>query len=595
MTRTATRAHYIRHNQVTRVPRAFIYLDSEAVEHDEATSHVQTFRLAVAAIDRRYHHREGWREREWCDFRSPVEIWEWVTSQCHDKARTILVCHNLAYDLRITDAFVTLLAAGWCLQSIRLDATQASAEWKLGTKTLVMVDSTSWVNQSLDRIGQLLNLPKFDLPAWDDTEEAWFARCRRDVEIMAAMYRRLIDWVREEDLGNWKPTGAGQSWAAYRHRFLTHRVLVHEDDEARAAEREAGWTGRCEAWRWGKLKGGPFTEWDYSAAYARIGAECSVPIRLAGEVTGYRRAAFFAGKRKSAMLAQVTVSTDVPTVPCRHDDHIVWPTGTFDTTLWDTEIDLALEHGATVTPHRIWSYYSRPAVSDFCRWCLAILDAPEGTYDPIVRAAVKHWSRALIGRFGSRYATWETCGEMPWSDVSLGRVLDPDTGEVWRALQLGTQLRRQTALLESADAVPSVMTWVMAEARVRLFRASLSAGTGNVAYLDTDSLIVGATGHQALLAAQIPGFRVKSQWQNVEVLGPRQLILQGRLRAAGVPKTAHRVDETTWEGDVWSGLATSIAAGEPDRVRISPRRVTLRGTDTRRRRDTDGRTYPLAV
>lgn len=595
MTHAAVRAHYVRHNQVTRIPRAFIYLDSEAVQREEAHSSVQTFRLACAALDRRYHHRDGWRDREWKDFGDVESLWDWVTSECQPKSRTILVCHNLAYDLRITGALEALVSRSWSLEGIRLDSTQAWCSWKCGTQTLVMVDSLSWVNAPLEKVGTMVGIPKLDLPPWDDTDEAWRARCRRDVEILATMYRRLIDWVRDEDLGNWKPTGAGQSWAAYRHRFMHNRLLVHEDVDAREAERVAGWTGRCEAWRWGKLQGGPFYEWDYSTAYARIGAECEVPVRLGGELTGKSLARVFDHRAGRAVLAHVTVSTDVPTVPCRNGNGIIWPIGTFDTTLWDTEVDLALAHGATVTPHRGWLYYKAPAVADFCTWCLGVLDSPEGDVDPIVRAAVKHWSRALIGRFGSRYSTWEEYGRLPWSDVALGRAVDPDTGETWRALQLGTQLRRQTAEFDSADAVPSVMTWVMAEARVRLYNAALAAGIEHVAYLDTDSLIVGREGHTALSAAALPGFRVKSQWQNVEVLGPRQLILQGQLRAAGVPRGAHRVDEVTWEGEVWSQLSTSIGAGEADSVRITPRRVKLAGRDLRRRRDSDGRTYPLAV
>lgn len=588
-------AHYVRHNQVTRVPRAFIYLDSEAMQREERGGQVQTFRLAVAAVDRRYHHRDGWRDREWATFLTIGECWDWIESQCHAKARTILVAHKLDYDLRITDAFTELVARGWELKGIRLNTTQAWAQWKHGTRTLVMVDSLSWVNIGLAKVGTMLNIPKLDLPEWDDTNEAWLARCTRDVEILATMYRTLVDWVRSDDLGNWKATGAGQAFAAYRHRFMSHRLLVHDDDDARAAERKAGWTGRCEAWRWGKLQGSPFTEWDYSAAYARIGAECAVPIRLAGELRGGSLSRLDEGAKGYAVLAQCDVTTSVPTVPANLGDRIVWPIGSFSTTLWDTEIALARERGATVTPTRGWAYRTAPAVADFCQWCLAILDAPEGEINPIVRTAVKHWSRALIGRFGSRYSTWEEYGRMPDNDVALGLANDPDTGEVWKALQLGTKLLRQTAEFDSADAVPSVMTWVMAEARRRLWYAAEAAGLDNVAYLDTDSLLVDRVGHERLGAANLPGFRVKGQWRNVEVLGPRQLILSGELRASGVPRGAHRVDDQTWEGDVWSGLGASIAAGEPNVVRITARRLRLVGRDARRTHVAGGLTEPLAV
>lgn len=595
MINATSRAHYVKHNQVTRVPRAFIYLDSEAYEHADGSSKLQTFRLAVAALDRRTHHRDGWREREWQSFTTTDELWDWIDKQCQQKARTVLVAHKLDYDMRLTGSLAALIERGWQLEGIRLDGGQAWASWKHGKRTLVMVDSLSWVNMSLERIGALIGIPKLDLPAWDDTYEAWLARCTRDVEIMAAFFRRLVDWVRSDDLGNWKPTGAGQAWAAYRHRFMSHRLLVHDDMEAREAERVAGWTGRCEAWRIGRQIGGPFTEWDYSTAYARIGAECDVPVQLVGELTGRSLFSLDIGNTRHAVLAECEVVTDVPTVPARLDKRIVWPVGTFTTTLWDTEIQLARENGATVNCTRAWFYRKAPAIADFCTWCLDIIEAPDADVDPIVRAVVKHWSRALIGRFASRYSRWEEYGRMPWDDIALGWINDADGGDSAKYLQLGTQLLRESARIDANDCVPAIMTWTMAECRARIWRSAQLAGLDHVLYLDTDSLIVDREGHNALAAANVAGFRVKSRWQNVEILGPRQLVLQGQLRAAGIPRGSTRVSADTWEGEVWSMLATSIGNGEADVVRITPRRVKVAGTDSRRLHAVDGSTYPIAL
>lgn len=590
-----SRGHWLRHNQVTRVPRAFIYFDSEATQRAVHGSKVQTFRLATAALDRRAHHTDGWKAREWGEFTSPAELWDWVDERCQAKARTVMVAHNVGYDLRITDALRELTKRGWKLKGIRLDAQQAWCSWVHGKRTLVLCDSHSWLALPLERIGRLLELPKLDLPPWDETDEAWRARCHRDVEIVAEAYKRLVEWVRRDDLGNWRPTGAGQSWSAFRHRFMAHDILCHEDEDARAAEREAAWTGRCEAWRWGKLRGGPFYEWDYSSAYARIGAECAVPIRLLGEITGRQLFRLDAARGSRAVLSECIVDTDLPLVPCRHEDRVVWPVGSFATTLWENEVDLARARGATVTPTRAWWYETAPALRAFCEWCLGVLDESGRDVDPIVRAAVKHWSRALIGRFGARWSEWDQIGEAGSSDVTLGWWGDGDTGDRWRMLQVGTQLMREGDKHDCADSVPQVMSWVTAECRARLYTSAELAGIAHVAYMDTDSLIVDREGHRALQAAQVPGLRVKAEHGTLEVLGPRQLITSGELRASGVPRHAHRLAEDTWEAEVWSGFATSISEGEPSTVRITPRTVQLHGTDHRREHLSDGRTAPISL
>lgn len=586
------RAHYLRHNKVTRVPRAFIYLDSEAHQHESRGAKVQTFRLGVAAHDRRQHHKDGWSQREWGEFHSTGELWDWIDARCQVKGRTVLVAHKLDYDLRITDALRCLVARGWRLIGIRLDTTQAWAHWKHGNRSLIMCDSLSWLPISLEKVGTLVGIGKLALPEWDDSDKAWLARCRRDVEILAEAYRRVIDWVKRDDLGNWKATGAGQAWAAYRHKYMSHRLLVHDNADARLAEREACYTGRCEAWRWGKQVGGPFVEYDYSTAYARIGKECAVPTQLVGESAALSLEQYDNLAKRRALLSECTITTDVPTVPTRRDGRIVWPVGTFTATLWDTEVQLARENGAHVVIGHTWWYARKPAIAAFCSWCLDVLNESNTDVDPIVRAAVKHWSRALVGRFAARWSEWEVIGKSPVHDVSLGWAQDVSAGERWRMLQLGQVLMRKTAERDSPDAIVSIMSWIMAECRARLWRASVAAGQAEVLYMDTDSLIVTQRGAERLVLAGIDGFRRKGVYDTLELLGPRQIVAQGALRASGVARGAVKVGADEWESDVWSQLDTSIAAGEADSVRITPRRLRLRGSDTRRARMPDGTTAP---
>jgi hypothetical protein len=522
-------------------------------------------------------------------------LWAWVDDRCRPKARTVVVAHNLAYDLRICRAFTLLPQMGWELTDVNLGRQRTFAKWKRDGRSLVMVDSYAWLPTSLEQIGAWCGIDKLALPDWADDDRAWIDRCRRDTEILSAATRRLVDWVRADDLGNWRPTGAGQAWSAFRHRFMAHRLLAHDDDDARTAERVSAWTGRCEVWRWGRGEGGPFSEWDYSAAYANVGADCELPVRLAGHAGQPSAERWHALTAKFAVLADVTVTTQTPTLPTRVDGRIVWPVGTFRTTVWENELSLALDHGADVTFHEVWWYRREPVLRDFCRWVLGVMRAREGCFDPVIVAAIKHWSRALIGRFGARWSEWQTYGEAPEEGLELCRVVNGSTGERYDLLHVGRTLKRETSKRESPDAVVSVMAWVMAECRVRLWRLTELAGPEHVWYMDTDGLIVDAEGSARLELERPAGLRLKGQWADVEILAPRQIILSSRLRAAGVPRTAVRVGESTWEGDVWETLTTALRASEADSVRISRRRVNISGRDARREHGAGGQTWPLVV
>lgn len=585
-------AHWITPNERTIVPRNYVTLDTESRIERRGRRERQTFRCASTAWDRQSTKTGRWMETVWRDYDSPAELWREVDGYVRTGERMVIVSHNAPYDIRISDALTQLALLDWQLEAITLQGRGAWAAWRRGKQRIVWVDSLSWLPHSLAKIGDAIGLKKRPLPAGDDCDDAWRDRCRDDVAILRDAWLRIVRWLIAGGHGNWRPTGAGQAWQSYRHNHYTDRILIHDDDGARVAERRAAWTGRAEAWRHGRLNRGPYSEYDFSAAYARIALTHEVPARLIGEHAVYNGRRHSLPTRGVAALCECTVTTDAPTVPTLLDGRVVWPVGTFDTTLWSNELGLALDHGARVTVHREWLYRTAPALRKWAEWVLSIVDAPHGSVDPIIRMVAKHWSRALIGRFGSRYSTWELFGESPTDDVALGWCNGLHDDGPRRMLHVGGRALIASGEVEGRDAAPQVMGWVMAQARVNLWHTMQLAGIEHVVYVDTDSVIVDADGAARLDAAQIPGLVCKARWPRIEVIGTRRLVLDGELRAAGVPRNAVRTGERSWTGEAFSQLASSLASGDVAAVNVVERTVRLRERDVRRRQIEGGWTAP---
>lgn len=592
-------AHWIKPNETTRQPRRWVWLDTEAGETTEGSRRRQRWMLAVTAFDNRTPDTVKPRPTEWAEHNTPAELWQWVTDRTRPHTRTVLVAHNLSYDLRISGAMTELPALGWSLKGVRLDGGQAWATWRRGEASLYMVDSLSWLPVGLDRLAGMVGQRKPPLPGWDAPRDLWAARCRADVSIMRAGYTRVLEWLESRDLGVWQMTGAGMAWSTWRHRFMDTKVLVHADDEVRALERRASWTGRCEAWRWGRLPSGGWHEYDFTMAYAHLAETEAVPVKLIAELDKPTAARLATWARTAAVMAEVTVTTDTPVVPAEIDGRIGWPTGTFETVLWSPEIRLALDNGATVTPRRVWGYRSAPALAAWARWVQELARGDGDGRDPIVALVAKHWSRALIGRFGLRYSSWDHGGRSPVADVQLIPGFDTVTDKPYRLLQVGHDVYWEGEPTDGENACPAVMAWIMSAARARLWAAMNTAGLEHVAYVDTDSLLVDRVGAGRLEAAKSAGLfvnlRRKQSLATVEVHGPRQLVMGRKLKAAGVPSSAELADDGRWVADVWRGLGESVRRGEPNDVIIEERRYRLRGTDRRRLHLAGGLTAPVAL
>jgi hypothetical protein len=591
------RSHRIRPNETSRVPRRWIVLDTEAEQVQTLTEKTQTFRLAVTSFDRTDTDDHHPIETQWRTHRSPVELWCYIVNHTRRRSRTVVVAHNMAYDLRISDAFTILPQLGWTMTRLAIHERAVNASFRRGDRTLVLADSMSWLPMSLERIGALVDLDKVDLPAFTDSDDEWERRCRRDVEILRAAYLSLVEWVKADDLGNWQKTGAGMAWANWRHRHYSHTVYVHDDERAQAAEVEANYAGRCEAWRHGELDGRAWTEWDLPLAYPRVALDVAVPVNFQGVMTGTSWDKYVRAMSTRRLLVKATVATDVPCLPASQDGRILWPVGKLSGYWWDTELRLAEAEGATIEPTGAYVYTAQPALSEWASWIIEAIESPDSQLTQIQRAAVKVWARALIGRFATRYTVWEDNGPAIDPGVGIHDIADITRDKVGQVLTFGSQSWVGWESTYGQDACVGVMGVIMAEARVRLWQLMRVAGLDHVAYVDTDSIVTDAVG-SSRLASHIEagggwGLRVKDRWRKLTVLGPRQLVVEGHQRVAGIPKTAELHPSGQWVGETWEGLTAALRAGRPDRVIIRPASWNVRGVDNRRGHLADGSTYAL--
>lgn len=538
------------------------------------------------------------RER-WADYKSPARLWSDVSDHCRKDARTVLWAHNLGYDARISGVFEHLPRLGWRLVAHNITTKGSWLEWRRNGATLIMADSTTVFAQKIARIGQWFGIGKLDVEMAEEDDEVWLARCRRDVEILKTAMMAYLEWIEKADLGNWQMTGAGQSWAAFRHRFLTHKMTIHDDEEALHAERRAMWAGRCEAYWHGELRGQTVVEFDFTQSYVRIARDNPVPVKLLGPMPrGYdwRR---IVDSTASALLAEVEIETDTPVVPASKDGRILWPIGRFTTTLWDVEIAAAVEAGAKVTVVKGWLYRLQPALREWANWTIERLESGDSETPAWQKSILKHWSRALIGRMAMTYNSWEQFGTVAQQRVARSRIVDIDTGEEYDMMQVGYDVWTDAGRVESPNSMPMVTGYIQAIARVRLWRVMQQLPPKTLLYVDTDSLLV-TQQHRSIVEEVASsdigeGLRLKRSWDGFAIYGPRQIVTGPQVRVSGVPTGAQQSGRGTYQGVVWDSLPGALSRGHTDRVIIRDREWHVLGTDHRRYSVGIGWTQPIRV
>lgn len=584
-------------NHETRWPNRYIFASVQAAwkPGDGDKGGAELFLCATVQHETRPDRGHDFTVREVLDIDDTATLWAQVDAWKRSKTRTVLVTHNVSRFLQVSDAFRQLTALGWTFGNGMIDAGRAWCTWNHGRTTLVVTDLASWCSLSLRRIAAACEHDGAPLDEFARNTETHHARARAEVAVIADAWHRMRSWCETNDTGMWRPTGAGQSFAAYRHKFLQRGITHHGDEDLYARERLAVWTGRAEAWRHGVQPFDYVDEWDMSLAYARIGRDCLLPTRVLGTKTRLSGTGASLVRRPGCYLADCTITTQVPCVPCDVDGRVVWPVGTFTTTLWDPEIRLAVKYADHVECSSVVQYLPTRMLGAWGTWIIDLLDERNGERDPVVHAMLKSWARTVIGRFGLRYAQWEPIGSLDppqfggWSGGEMG------THERRRLMALGTQMFQEGPLEESPDSAPAVMGWIMAECRRRLFDAMQLVGVEHVLYVDTDGMLVDPIGSQVLGRKRDGVWVRKHRYTHVEIVGPRQLIVGREVKAAGVPFRARITRGRSWEGEAESSPFGSLRLGEPGQLTVRSLRGSLRAQDSRRRHRSGGTTRPVSV
>lgn len=592
-------AHWLHPQKSSRVPRRFVFIDTEAHRAQELDQELQTWRLGVSAC-RKWREASGtWSPIETVRHETPEDLWDTVASFARQDARTVVVAHNMAYDLRISRGLEILPAMGWRVTKLALTARHVSVDLERDRYSLCLVDSATVLAKPLATVAAWSPYAKPELPAEEAGEAEWWERCEADVKVLAWAYTEVVDWLRRDDLGGWARTGAGIGWHTMLRHHLAEPVLVHGIEALHDLEGRSAMAGRCEVWRHGPQTAGPYVDWDFELAYAGVMASESLPTVYRDQVTGVGLDRMVRATASAAFLVHASVETETPVLPWRDDKGVCWPVGRFSGWWWHWELAEAEEAGARLRVREAHRYSAAPWLADWAAWVIETV-ADQSSPEAKVRSAVaKHWQRSLVGRSAMRYHDWHPAGPAWRPGLSYWPLVDRDTGARGAAVMLGDKRWEAWAERWWDSALPQLLSAVMAHTRVRLWRAMSEAGWDNLVYLDSDCVVTCSAGserlREATRAGRLPGLRAKSHHDALDPIAPQLIEGSTYRKLAGIPRGATSDGALSYTAERWDGLLSTLASGRPDAVRVVTVHPTIRPIDWRRAHLPDGTTRPYVV
>lgn len=519
----------------TRIPKRVIFFDSEAYTEieitDEEISRASRSEKVWKPHDPYlvcacYHdvstEGEHWRDYWKADFLET--FWTDVEKYAPVNGKLYIFAHNAKYDIQVTAGVHHLVRLGFQVKGFSEDnpfimrmerfithSPRGHLYSKVRKKTIIIVSSTNYYPTSLANLGKTFKLPKLDFAhgvVINMKQEAEriqaITYCRRDVEILRAAMLAFLRFVDREDLGNFQLTIAGQSFAAFRSRFLTSdHIFIHSHPEALLVERRAYAGGRNECFRMGKVPGRVYV-CDVNSMYPYTMATYRYPVR---HIAFWREAT--PAQVRTQIMDDYLICCDVlvdVSEPIFHikDKRLLFTTGRYWTSLSTPELVAAFDLNAIIAVKNVSIYEGdmifAPYVDFMFKERLAAKKAKDSVHDLLF----KYFLTNLYGKFGQKKENWERVDDADPEEVELIQVYDPIEKKMVHIKVFGGGMfvkEDDPDDNEAANSFPAIAAHVTAYARMLLWKVLESAGRENVHYTDTDSVFTNLSGYKRLIAA----------------------------------------------------------------------------------------------
>lgn len=565
-----------------------IWLDTEAANEaglPEAGRQRLTFGVAIYE---RYRDKDSETpvESDRIEFTGAEQFWDWVSRKVDAKSATWVMAHNWNYDAGILNTSNHLLTAGWELAKYINGKPPVIVKWRRDGCSLHLIDTLNYFAGSVVNLGKAVGMAKLEMPTADAAHEAWAAYAWRDVEIIRAAFLAFRVFVRENDLGVLQPTLASQSFNAYRHRFLAHRLLAHDHEKALLLERAAYHGGRTEA----------FWNGEVNETLYKLDINSEYPAIMAREKIGYHFEAYFPSYKKvwrefarehdMAIVAECDLETDEPVYGVVRDNKLIFPVGRFTAALTTPEIDYAEEH-EHILKIGAFSIYKRDVLfHDFVHYFYGLRLGYKKVVNTTLDYMAKIIMNSLYGKFAQNGRKWVENPDYEWPYPMEGWAQPDPTKEPVKLRNRMGKVQVLETEGESENSIPIISAEITSYARVWLWKLIKEAGTENVYYVDTDSLIVNGVGlarlNHFIDATTLGALKMEGQSTHSVFNAPKDYVFGSDTRIKGVRAKAEKLGPNTFKQDTFRSWDWNLKNGADGYIDVVPTVKNLRRENTKR-------------
>jgi len=436
-------------------------------------------------------------------------------------------------------------------------------EFTNDNRKVVFLSTQNFLGLSVEKIGKLLDIPKYEVNFETATEEQLKEHCRIDTLIIKTAFGRWLDYTQRTNMGRFRNTRASQALTAYRSRFMPYNIYIHSNNKAIELERDSYFGGRTECFYIGTLKKRNIYKLDINSQYPSVMSKYKYPVRLIwyGKCSSVKRLAEHL--KQYAVTARIYARVKEPIIPKRIDGHTCFPIGEFDCVVSTEALKRLLKTNSIIGVSEIAVYDTAPIFKNYMAFFNKEKEQFSQAEDTFGREMAKYFMNTFYGKWAQHKETVVYVEEANPYKVETEITHNLDNGYRGRIVTYGGLTTYYEDRGEiAANSFVTIASHVTEYARFLLWDYMKIAGRKNVYYCDTDSLFVNATGYRKLKRYIHPDklgmLKVEAKTRECIIHGNKDYIFGTEVKCKGIRKDAEEIGKREYKQQYFPTLATFL-------------------------------------
>lgn len=558
--------HKLQSKSKTATPRAVIYFDTETFSEKTTDKDrvLERFKMGVAEFVEYDKFGNPKNKIKPKPFFSLDDFHEFIVRKARNTHLLYLIAHNLDFDFEIADILSLAKKQSWKIKFFAI--SQGVFSWKFegdGYK-VIFLDSGQFFKTSIKALGKMVGLEKLVMPKEDENNDKWIEYCTRDVDILRLSMEGLFKFIRDNDLGKFKLTIAAQSLEAFKHRFLSKEVVVHQKEWLTNDEILSYHGGRTEPFFIGKVPEPIIYDLDVNSLYPFVMKSHAYPTRYLTTVDNLKLSDIPQITKEFAIIADVEIQTPENYIPLKKDK-LLFPVGHIRGFYTTQEILYAYENGYLKAIGKTHIYKKDHIFDEYVDFFFHVKDEAKRVGNEVYYKLAKLFLNSLYGKFGQRsYQYVSEPADMIY-EPHIEQVVNSITKEISYRLYFNNTIWFKQDRKASYDTFVAIASHITANARMYLWYLMKKAGLENVYYVDTDSLFVNEIGLANLQDVidnnKLGMLKVEKVLTNLTIYGAKDYVSSEVVHIKGIADSAVEIDTNVYRQIQFERFLTRLHNG----------------------------------